>query len=677
MSSKLGTASESTGRGGSTQRSSGTAVPGCFSPRPTHSRNLSTESSTFLRETPSKGVAETPTGKQQVSSVSKEAGEKFRSTRSKSQTLDSSPPSHTRVSSTGGLSPSRGSSSAMSRGKAVRRRERALRHSSPLETLLEHQRFRCSSSVKALEGASASSPDEKTRGAATSSRGSLAGPQMGRGRFTLLESYASGKPWSVVAEPHGDICRNSSRNVSSLAVSSSGEHVAFGDRSGRVFVMQQRRLDEESGDVEGGREDPAGASTTSRARRPYEFAVGRQAYTSIIDPLNNVEVTPNIQAVCFLPQIGASTYLLTANEKLPKLYKIVRVRESPSSFSAVDCLGGNQTSSLTLNPPHGTMVNAMKQVTRYALNHEYNINSLCPQADGTQFFSADDLTVKLWCVEYPEASIETYSVKPPCDEEAQEMICSVQSFPHEPFLLFVVSISGTVRVVDTRQTIKLLHRSPLTFRSTLRENDMTYNSMLLDCTLSPCGRYVAGRDTTGVCLWDVRRPGASAGGFQGGLVSSKLAHSEEHDVVQRWEVHPHLRRELDQFFQSSAVERFHLRFLNCREICTGGFANTLHLIDILDSDGAVIDKTFTAQRYGNVKSLRLPKLQDSSDRGRGSLQVSSANSVSLPTAGEGEGLFSTAVTHLSSPLTSHNGDCSILASCGSALFQIGYPSLRL
>ncbi|KAH9578301.1 hypothetical protein LSM04_001083 [Trypanosoma melophagium] len=654
-------------------------VPGCFSPRPAHSRSASVASSA--------------------------GGTTHGGRRERERELETSP-AQRRAPSLEGFARSTASPSMPAIRRASDQRERALRRLSPRATLLNHQHIR--HALASLLLACAPPPLTTTIIAPRARSNSGSGGTQKSGerncllgvhselddtfveycdKLKLREVYVLGKQWKHVTAAQREACKFSSTNISALATSTSGEHVAIGDRCGRVFVM--RRGEKVENDDENDNDDDhhhmgnesknlrRRRNSTSRVGEPYNFAVGRQAYTSVIDPLNSVEVTPSIQALCFLPEAGPTTYVLTANEKMPKLYKVVQVRESPAPFLAVDRLEEKSVGSLTLNPLRGTKTSAMKQVSRYALNHEYNINSLCPLADSSQFFSADELTVKLWCVEYPDTSIETYSLKPPLEEDAPEVICGIRTFQHEPFLLFILTTSGNVRVVDTRQTLKWLYQAPLVFRNTLCEEDIVISSSLSDCALSPCGRYVAGRDMMSVCLWDIRRPTPYSQST--GLNPSIASQDDEYDVVRRWELYPHLREHIEHFFQGDMLEQFNVRFLNTHEMCTGGFGGTFYTLDTLRENdstsevGSVERGCYPCCNIGEI--LQFPDIQNIKETPRGSLKSLSMEDVTFPMSNDAEILLRNTVTRLSHPLTSGNGDCSLLGSCGNALVQLTYSNL--
>ncbi|KPI83970.1 putative protein phosphatase 2A regulatory subunit [Leptomonas seymouri] len=488
--------------------------------------------------------------------------------------------------------------------------------------------------------------------------------------------------------------QNPSQYISAIA--SQGDFVAVGDRTGRVVVLRQREMtamarrtlletiqksEEADGAAAAGRR-AAGRSTSptlfasprhiavlNHVKDPYGFHVAQQAYVPVIDTLNSVEVSPNVTALAFLPQSSPTTFLLTSNEKVPKLYKIMSVRESANSFRAVDKIGTKTIGPLTASSRASTV--AMKPVARYALSHEYNINSICPIAFSDQFATADDATVLLWCTEYPDTSIVTFDMRSPYDDGPREAIRCARTFPHEPFLFFVATSAGTVRVVDTRQTLRWLEQSAQVFSNPTREEDEPFSNVtnsICDCALSPSGRYIAGRDFMSVCLWDIRK--AANGGSRNNPSSPRRSTSmarvdQEQDcgVVRRWELYPSLRPDLESIYQSSLLfERFDVQFLSGNQVCTGGFNNTLYTMNV---EGANADPN------ADIRTFQLPKTEGISEFRRTTV---SAHTPDEDRAGTGLGLGSR-MTLMTRPCMSMSASCGMMVACGQAVLQLSYSGV--
>lgn len=486
--------------------------------------------------------------------------------------------------------------------------------------------------------------------------------------------------------------QNPSQYISALTTQ--GDYVAVGDRTGRITVMKRRSMSTaqhryivenirqcDEAEAESFRlPDSRGVakatrprmSAPPRSRDPLDFYVAQQAYVPVIDTLNSVEVSPSVTALAFLPMASPTVYLLSSNEKVPKLYKMMSVRESANSFRAVDKISTKTIGPLTASSRTSTV--AMKPVASYALNHEYNINSIYPMPDSEQFATADDAAVLLWCTEYPDTSIETYSLQTSGEDGPGETIRCLRGFPHEPFLLFIATSAGRVLVMDTRQSLRWMDQVPQAFSNPPREADEPFSGVtnsLSDCALSPCGRYIVGRDFMSVCLWDVRMAGkqmpSSSGNTKWPSPTTRGESNRSCGVVQLWSLHPHLRDDLETLYQSDLLfERFDVQFLSSKQVCTGGFANSLFTVNI-DADSSKVSDGGSA-----VRSFQLPKTEGISTFRR--TTVSSHKPSVSRDASNSLGLGSR-MTLMSRPFTSMNGSCGMMAACGQVVLQLSYDGL--
>lgn len=372
------------------------------------------------------------------------------------------------------------------------------------------------------------------------------------------------------------------RHISCVTLSDSGSHYAAADRMGNVWL----------------------AARGEDAASTYAFHVGKRCYTSVIDPLNSVEVTPVVQRMAFLPQLGPTLQLLTTNEKVPKLYKVMSVRQTPPMQKAVSLVGSKLIGPLT--SPQGIRTVAMKQVCHYALDHEYTIHSVClaNHGEGQQFFTSDDISVRLWCVEYPTSSVEVYSLKKEhADGAARELLRRAVVMPCEPSLLFLCTTGGSVRVVDVRESMRWSDRDVMTFTAPSRSlSDGPFaeiTSAISSAALSPCGRYLAARDFLSVPLWDIRRGSSSPS-------------SGSSSCLGRHEIHAHLLPQLDALYQADLLlERYDVMFANSTTVVTGGLNSTVCTIDLSESvahlsSSASVDSAAPGVRHYRVSASGTP-----------------------------------------------------------------------
>lgn len=394
--------------------------------------------------------------------------------------------------------------------------------------------------------------------------------------------------------------------ITAAAISHNGSHAAFGDESGAVSILEagrptpeQRRMFRAKRSMK----DPTVAHHgLSSVYSYYRGTACFEAYSSLIDPLNSVEVTPAVSAMCFLPQQGNSTFVLTANEKQPKLFKVFEAYDCPRQpFRAVDMLGKKSIGPLVSS--QRTRTANVRLVSKYALDHEYNVNSISASADGSQFYTSDELCVKLWSTENPDTSLNVVTLPrqhsegftmSEGDESVRECIRSTHVFPAEPQLLFMCTSAGLIRVFDSRVSLRWgasvgghqIFANPQRRRWDGKFGVIS-NALTGGCALSPCGRYIASRDFLSVPMWDVRMVQETPATI--GIPAATTARPNN-SYVHRWEIHPNVRRHMDPLFESNLmVERFSIAFAQSLTgassshqgavICTGSFANSLYLFD--------------------------------------------------------------------------------------------------
>lgn len=456
---------------------------------------------------------------------------------------------------------------------------------------------------------------------------------------------------SNVAPAERSFRSNPTKSITSVAMSELGTHIAVGDRMGRVWLSE--RPDAQGSDDVDGDEVP-----------PFHFWAGKRCYAPVIDPLNSVEVPAAVHRMTFLPQLGNTLHLLTTNEKVPKLYKTMTVRQTSKAPSAVASIGSKVIGPLT--SPQRVDTVAMRQVHHYAMDHEYTIHTVCATTDGSAFYTADDLVVRQWVTDYPQSSVEVYAMRKPSSEggDVKELIRSVAVFPWEPSLCFMATTAGCVRVVDTRESMRWSDREALSF--SVRPRDvadgpfMELTNALSGCSLSPCGRYLCAKDFMSVPVWDVRMSGDP---------TSALLH--------RVELHPELRPKFDVLYQSDLLmEKYDVHFLSSEVIATGSFDNTLCTVD-LRRLGEATDASAVPPPLEAVSGVTKFRLPSTSLGGRGGVamepRASNFYALEQPDAplGGGESGLSR-VTCLTTPLLSTNR-IELCAAYGEYVAHVSFP----
>lgn len=400
--------------------------------------------------------------------------------------------------------------------------------------------------------------------------------------------------------------------ITAIAASSRGTNLAWGDASGRVFFLER-------------------GSTTTKSTKlsvqrgqysSFSPVHGATCYNPYVDPLSSNEVKPAVTALAFLPELSPSTLLITANEKTPILWRLVKVPSLAPPIRSVDMIGSRQVGPLTI-PEQPTSV--LKEVRKFNVDHEYNIHSLCVIRDGTQFISADEVSVRLWNVEHEHRGLLLYSEQQQNNNsnsdtvggDASEVINIVHTAPHAPHTLLVGLSGGQVRMSDLRCNLKISSTntnnsnsspvgspySPPSFSSggTLqfsahpphRTCDGLYRavaSATIGCDLSLCGNYIAQRDVSCLHLFDVRKAGNVSSSFIDN--NNSTTPPPPPCLVNRWVLQDHVAKQFGQLYQlGSLFEKVSVRFVGGSRIVTGGFGECLISVNPLDPCTENVDVT--------------------------------------------------------------------------------------
>lgn len=412
---------------------------------------------------------------------------------------------------------------------------------------------------------------------------------------TLLRATQTRVPRIEFLRHFGVVCENpqDADAVSACCADvSRGTHVAWGQRNGTLLVY-----DREEGFISTSQQVP---DTT----HPFRRASCTVGYKQFVDPLSSEEVLPQINAVALLPQNGPTVMLLTANAKVPKLWKIVTTSALAPPFRAVDHLGTGGVDPLThKDDAQGVFI---KEFVKYKIDHDHNIHSLCVPPDARHFYSCDELCVRLWSFEHPHNSLDVGKIAEPGD--AKESITVASIFPNEPSLLFLGTTAGNIRVCDLRQGLRLVVDPKLgaaTLCNPPRHVDGPFacvTNSILGMDLSPCGRIAAARDFMTVALFDLRKvtSAPSSSGHKerpyqpspNETLTPNVCMSETSifsPLIRRWVLHPFLAPAFEELYQRGTLfEKNSVRFLSDgQHLITGSVGSSVHVLNAMDGSAEV------------------------------------------------------------------------------------------
>lgn len=419
------------------------------------------------------------------------------------------------------------------------------------------------------------------------------------------KEYTTGKTskpaWEKWKSPSPEDWDSDLWNSPSLtAVASDEEYIAVGDESGRVVVL---RVNEPHGsNMEKSCADDEIQDTQGSAAASYAYCSVQQCYAPHIDPLDRRLFSPLVTSMAFLPSFGPRPLLLTTDERIPKLYRLVELEETPPSCSLDSFFhsGAYPTlSSLPIKRPFhseekcggGMSFPAIEEnsfvslqvLSSYTGSHVSPIIAVAPLGvGGEQFVTADRYSMRLWCTEYSDVSQETCSKLFGDDYlslHAMDGLETVRTFPQCPSLVFGVTTYGKVHLLDSRLSLQW-DKSPVTldFSSAhscdasksypSRTGEEQLSRSFSDCALHYAGTQVISRNFSSVFAMDLRYAKA-------GVVSEwKLYASERGVRVPSLDAGMYLN-----YTESlSGAYPFQLQYLTENIIITGGVEN--HVITL-------------------------------------------------------------------------------------------------
>ncbi|XP_024972146.1 serine/threonine protein phosphatase 2A 55 kDa regulatory subunit B beta isoform-like isoform X2 [Cynara cardunculus var. scolymus] len=343
--------------------------------------------------------------------------------------------------------------------------------------------------------------------------------------------------------------------ISAIEFDKSGDHLATGDRGGRV-VLFERTDKKENG---GNRKDLEKTDYSISRHPEFRYKTEFQSHEPEFDYLKSLEIEEKINKIRWCQTANGALFLLSTNDKTIKFWKVQEKKikkiadmsmepskatgngnvASPSVTSSTPkpqlANGGYTDKSYTslsnelLFPPRGISSLRLPVVTSnetnlvarcrrvYAHAHDYHINSISNNSDGETFISADDLRINLWNLEISNQSFNIVDVKPANMEDLTEVITSAEFHPTHCHTLAYSSSKGSIRLIDLRQSALCDKHSKL-FEEQEAPGTRSFFTEIIasisDIKFGRDGRYILSRDYMTLKLWDINMDSGPVSTFQ-------------------------------------------------------------------------------------------------------------------------------------------------------------------
>ncbi|KAL0397009.1 UNVERIFIED_CONTAM: Serine/threonine protein phosphatase 2A regulatory subunit B beta isoform [Sesamum calycinum] len=273
--------------------------------------------------------------------------------------------------------------------------------------------------------------------------------------------------------------------ISAIEFDKTGDHLATGDRGGRVVLFERTDTKEHGGS----RRDLERMDYPVSRHPEFRYKTEFQSHEPEFDYLKSLEIEEKINKIRWCQMANGALFLLSTNDKTIKFWKV--------------------TSSET------SLVARCRRV--YAHAHDYHINSISNNSDGETFISADDLRINLWNLEISNQSFNIVDVKPANMEDLTEVITSAEFHPTHCNMLAYSSSKGSIRLIDLRQSALCDSHSKL-FEEQEAPGSRSFFTEIIasisDVKFARDGRYLLSRDYMTLKLWDINMDSGPVATFQ-------------------------------------------------------------------------------------------------------------------------------------------------------------------
>jgi serine/threonine-protein phosphatase 2A regulatory subunit B len=399
--------------------------------------------------------------------------------------------------------------------------------------------------------------------------------------------------------------------ISAIEFDKTGDHLATGDRGGRVVLFERT----DGRDHGGHRRDLEKMDCSSSRQPEFRYKTEFQSHEPEFDYLKSLEIEEKINKIKWCQSSNGALFLLSTNDKTIKFWKVeekkvkkvCNVNVDPSKSLGNGIIGGSSVAtSSKAHMTNGGYVNnylsndflstlvensslRLPVVTthdsrlvarcrrRYAHAHEYHINSISNNSDGETFISADDLRINLWNLDISSQSFNIVDVKPSNMEDLTEVITSAEFHPSHCNLMAYSSSKGFIRLIDLRQSALCdTHSKMFEERGSTGSKSFFTDiiASISDIKFAKDGRYILSRDYMTLKLWDINMDSGPVATFQ---------------------VHDYLRPKLCDLYENDSIfDKFECCLSgDGQRVATGSYSNLFRVFGCSDSssEGTTLEAT--------------------------------------------------------------------------------------
>ncbi|MBA0846254.1 hypothetical protein Goarm_022203 [Gossypium armourianum] len=390
--------------------------------------------------------------------------------------------------------------------------------------------------------------------------------------------------------------------ISAIEFDGTGDHLATGDRGGRVVLFERT----DTRDYAGHWRDLEKMDYPMNRHPEFRYKTEFQSHEPEFDYLKSLEIEEKINKIRWCQSANGALFLLSTNDKTIKFWKVQekkvkKVCDMNVDFSKAMGNGPIVDSSISTSSkqfienggcvrndfsfPTGGFpslrlpvvtsleTNLMARCRRiYAHAHDYHINSISNNSDGETFISADDLRINLWNLEISNQSFNIV------DFILAEVITSAEFHPKHCNMLAYSSSKGSIRLIDMRQSALCDTHSKL-FEEQDDPGTRSFFTEIIasisDIKFAKDGRHILSRDYMTLKLWDINMDSGPVATFQ---------------------VHEHLRPKLCDLYENDSIfDKFECCLSgDGLRVATGSYSNLFRVFGC--SEGSTEATTLEASK---------------------------------------------------------------------------------
>mmetsp|Transcript_15267 Transcript_15267/g.24810 ORF Transcript_15267/g.24810 Transcript_15267/m.24810 type:complete len:520 (-) Transcript_15267:1377-2936(-) len=354
--------------------------------------------------------------------------------------------------------------------------------------------------------------------------------------------------------------------LSAVEFDKTGEYLATGDRGGRVVIL--RCDNDKAGQVH------------------YTFHCEFQSHEPDFDFVRSQPIEESINKIKWLHPLCGSQSILTANERVVKMWKICE--KDVILPMGLNCNDDGEPLIKNMNslrvPTVEVIDSAVTAVPKREFSgniHKFSIHSLCLNSDGESFLTADNLVVNQWNIERENSAYNLVDIRPEDMQTLNEVITVTEMDDSKCNIFAYGTNTGVIRLCDMREKARCdtaareFVAGVSASNKTLQKKSKSGSSgdsgasksfmqdmlgTISDLKFVQHGERIVARDYLSIKIWDTR------------MESRPL------EIIP---VHDFLRTKLWDLYDNECIyDSFDLAVSNEGDIITGSYDNLFHVFDL-------------------------------------------------------------------------------------------------